>query len=188
MKYQLADHTLPPPTPSSYWVLPARLLAGAYPGHQDPVKHHSRIQALVGAGIRLFVNLMEPDETNYTGQGFVTYDGIAFKLSEGTQMCRHAICDQSVPTPSVMTAILDAIDEALDTNLPVYVHCWGGVGRTGTVIGCWLLRHGLATPEDVLDILRELRQQDQERRHRTSPETPEQRQFVKTWLSQVARV
>ena len=23
----------------------------------------------------------------------------------------------------------------------VYVHCWGGVGRTGTVVGCWLVRH-----------------------------------------------
>ncbi len=23
------------------------------------------------------------------------------------------------------------------------MHCWGGVGRTGTVVGCWLVRHGL---------------------------------------------
>ena len=24
----------------------------------------------------------------------------------------------------------------------VYVHCWGGVGRTGTVVGCYLVRQG----------------------------------------------
>ena len=24
----------------------------------------------------------------------------------------------------------------------MYLHCWGGVGRTGTVVGCWLVRHG----------------------------------------------
>jgi protein-tyrosine phosphatase len=66
---------------------------------------------------------------------------------------------------------------------PVYVHCWGGVGRTGTVIGCWLLRHGLAEPGDVLKVLMELRQQDQQRRQRMSPESPEQQRFVKGWLS-----
>ena len=80
-----------------------------------------------------------------------------------------------------MTTILDAIDSSLDAGEPVYVHCWGGVGRTGTAIGCWLLRHGLAEPSNVLDVLTHLRKQDQERRHRMSPETGEQQRFVKQW-------
>ena len=57
-----------------------------------------------------------------------------------------------------MTAILDAIDTSLTGGRLVYVHCWGGVGRTGTVVGCWLLRHGLATRDAVLDTLAQLRQ------------------------------
>src|SRR3712207_6971239 len=24
-----------------------------------------------------------------------------------------------------------------------YVHCWGGIGRTGTVVGCYLVEHGM---------------------------------------------
>ena len=48
-------------------------------------------------------------------------------------------------------------------------------------VGCWLLRHGLAEPSDVLDVLMRLRQQDQERRHRMSPETGEQQKFVRQW-------
>lgn len=24
----------------------------------------------------------------------------------------------------------------------VYLHCWGGIGRTGTIVGCWLARNG----------------------------------------------
>jgi len=73
MDYQLSDQTATPPTPSSYWVLPSRLLAGAYPGHQDPAEHQARIHAIVDAGVRLFLNLMEENETNYAGETFVSY-------------------------------------------------------------------------------------------------------------------
>ncbi len=31
-----------------------------------------------------------------------------------------------------MTTILDAIDASMTVDKPVYVHCWGGVGWTGT--------------------------------------------------------
>ena len=141
------------------------------------------IHTLVDAGICVFLNLMEEGETNYAGNTFVPYADVAENRSPEVRMSRRAIRDLSVPTPVKMTAILDAIDEALADGQPVYVHCWGGVGRTGTVIGCWLLRHGLATPRNVLDVLRVLRQQDQERRHRMSPETEEQQRFVKEWLA-----
>lgn len=33
---------------------------------------------------------------------------------------------------------------ALAAGQTVYVHCYGGIGRTGTVVGCWLVRHGLS--------------------------------------------
>ena len=42
-----------------------------------------------------------------------------------------------------MSRILDDVDAALADGRTVYVHCWGGIGRTGTVVGCWLMRHGL---------------------------------------------
>jgi protein-tyrosine phosphatase len=74
---------------------------------------------------------------------------------------------------------LDTIDAA--RNGGVYVHCWGGVGRTGTVVGCWLLRHGMATPDNVIETIRLLRRADPVRGHRPSPETPEQRRFILDW-------
>ena len=43
-----------------------------------------------------------------------------------------------------IAAIMDAIDGHIATGRTVYVHCRGGVGRTGTVIGCWLVRQGYA--------------------------------------------
>jgi protein-tyrosine phosphatase len=58
------------------------------------------------------------------------------------------------------------------------------VGRTGTVVGCWLLRQKLARPANVLDTIMELRKQDRERGQRMSPETPGQQRFVKQWPAQ----
>ena len=40
--------------------------------------------------------------------------------------------------------ILDEIDGAILNGKTVYVHCLGGIGRTGTVVGCYLVRHGIA--------------------------------------------
>ena len=71
-----------------------------------------------------------------------------------------------------MSDILDAIDAALRDGKTVYVHCWGGVGRTGTVIGCWLVRHG-KTGDEALSQIAEWwwRGVQKVRRQPRSPET-----------------
>ena len=87
-----------------------------------------------------------------------------------------------------MVEILDAIDDDLAGGHNVYVHCWGGVGRTGTVVGCWLIRHGYATADDVLEMISDLRIGDAgrgpnagPREARVSPETLDQVDFVVGW-------
>ena len=71
---------LTPPTRSSYWVEPRRLLAGAYPGSEHPDAHSKKIQAILDAGVRVFVNLMQEGETNHQGLPFVPYEDLARKL------------------------------------------------------------------------------------------------------------
>ena len=34
------------------------------------------------------------------------------------------------------------------------MHCWGGVGRTGTTVGCWLVRHGRSGTEALAELRR----------------------------------
>jgi hypothetical protein len=136
---------------------------------------------LVDAGVRVFISLMEPDETNHAGDPFVPYVDLVQSLQPEATCARFPIKDLSVPDVDQMKAILDTIDGQLSANQTVYIHCWGGVGRTGTVVACWLLRHGLASPDNVLSKLAHLRQQDKERGYRTSPETSAQQDFVLSW-------
>jgi protein-tyrosine phosphatase len=82
-----------------------------------------------------------------------------------------------MPSRASMAAIQDAIDAAITAQRPAYVHCWGGRGRTGTVVGVYLLRCGLATPDNFVDVLARLRA----RAPGASPETDEQIAFVRSW-------
>ena len=90
----------------------------------------------------------------------------------------------SVPeSPACMAAILDAVDDALSAGRGVYVHCLGGIGRTGTVVGCWLVRHGL-TGEEALDQIAGWWQHvPKSRWFRQSPQTSEQWDYVLGWGS-----
>lgn len=53
------------------------------------------------------------------------------------------IQDVSIPTSvKSVKELIERIQEILKENErnKVYIHCWGGVGRTGTIVGC-LLSH-----------------------------------------------
>ena len=95
---------------------------------------------------------------------------------------RHPIPDLGLPAREQMASILTTIREETEAGRPVYVHCWGGVGRTGTVVGCWLAEQGL-TGTEALERIAEIRQHTPDG-HRRSPETEAQRSFVCEWLDQ----
>ena len=167
------------PTGRSYWVVPGRFAAGAYPSTRvpGPDGRIEVIERLLAAGIDDFVNLTQ-DRPGGTDEHLRHYDEA---VSERGTVSRFEIPDLGIPTIEKMTAILDHLDEQLDAGRSVYVHCWGGIGRTGTVVGCWLLRHGEATPDDVLAVIAELRKGDIGAGNRASPETEEQRAFLRAW-------
>lgn len=157
------------PVDGSYWVLPERLLAGEYPSDPDPSVRDERLDRLRDAGIRLFVDLTEPLELE-------PYDHL---LGEARHE-RRPIADFGVTSRRRYREVLDVIDAGLaDGDGGVYVHCYRGLGRTGTVIGCWLVRHGL-DEGDVLARLAELRRDLPDARL-PSPQTREQRHVVTRW-------
>jgi Protein-tyrosine phosphatase len=183
--WQLAKTGAAAPTERCYWVVDDALLGGAYPSYPEPEKQGERVRALWRAGIRTFISLLEVSERSPSGAQLVDYLEPVRTLSDESgepgRCLQFQIEDVSIPTAELMRTILDAIDVSLAANRPVYVHCMGGIGRTGTMMGCWLLRHRLANKATVLDVIARLRQADVARRDAASPETEKQRQMVLDW-------
>jgi protein-tyrosine phosphatase len=92
---------------------------------------------------------------------------------------RESIPDMDVTDRQHMAAILDTIDADLAAGKTVYVHCWGGLGRTGMVVGCHLVRHGM-DPAEALSRIPELRR-DCASADQPSPQTEAQRSLVMWW-------
>ena len=173
------SESLPCPIPNTYWVVPGRFLAGEYPGAPVDALTRQKLQAMLQGGVTHFVDLTEPGE-------LVPYESLlheqAAQLGVAAFHARHAITDVSVPrTPSEMASILDAVDNAIAEGGTVFVHCWGGVGRTGTVVGCWLVRHGLTGDAALTQLGQWWKGVEKADRKRTSPETSEQHTYVRNW-------
>ncbi|MFO7785236.1 MAG: protein-tyrosine phosphatase family protein [Thermodesulfobacteriota bacterium] len=157
-----------------YWVVENRFLAGEYPRNIDEKSSLDKIGSLIRAGVSAFVDLTGEDE------GLKAYSHLLGKF-EGVSHQRFPIRDMSVPAgKGITTAILDAVDDHILHKRIVYLHCWGGVGRTGMIVGCWLARHGRQGKE-ALERLRELWQECPKSSYRDSPETREQVQYILDW-------
>jgi hypothetical protein len=172
------------PFERSYIVVPGRLLAGLYPASDQEVETTEKLQRLLAVGVNHIVNLTEPHEANYQGVRLVNYEPELTDLAaEGGQdiVCRRfPVRDLDVPSVTTMKAILDDIDGAAARGCRCFLHCWGGRGRTGTVVGCYLARHGLAVGNEALAMVRYLRRTDA-KSHTESPETDVQKEFVRRW-------
>jgi protein-tyrosine phosphatase len=165
------------PNTNTYWVS-QRLLAGEYPGHWDDAVAQQRLQAYLASGVTCFVDLTQEGE-------LAPYNLLLPERTASGQPIvyqRMGIRDFSLPrSPQFMAAILDRIDEASAAGHVVYVHCWGGVGRTGIVVGCHLVRHGRSGEQALAEIARHWQTVEKRTRHPRSPETPEQTAYVRQW-------
>ena len=54
----------------SYWAIPGKLLAGGYPGSENPIEEEKNLKRLIQVGIRHVISLMEPEEYNRPGEPF----------------------------------------------------------------------------------------------------------------------
>jgi protein-tyrosine phosphatase len=172
------------PFERSYWVVPGKFLAGYYPGDLDKDMMSHKLNGLLSVGISTVINLMEPDEINFYGDLFDQYETHLTSLAQyhyiPVECIRFPIRDMGIPSEELMIQILDKIDQAHSKKKSVYVHCLGGVGRTGTVVGCYLIRHGMANSKNVLITISSLMEKSNVFGYR-SPQTFDQEEFVFNW-------
>jgi protein-tyrosine phosphatase len=166
----------PKPDPNTYWVIPGKLLAGEYPGARDPEEARGRLRKFLGAGFRHFIDLTEAGELE-------PYAELLDKEEDsGTRYQRIPIGDVSVPEqPKTMAAIIATIDRGMAEGGVTYVHCWGGVGRTGVAVACWLQEQGRTPEEALAELAEKWRSCAKSVRKPSSPETAEQVRWVKEW-------
>lgn len=213
-------------TDESNWLLPDRLMVGAYPGSVDSELHDRQISSVLSTGIRTFVCLQREYDGNATrrqwrsGQRIRPYlnDAItmlrrgviaapsreqsgpvsrplaapAIPSSPSTSSASHSSSSQSADVRFVHCPIVDCdttsdqIIVELATNLlrrldvgeKIYLHCWGGHGRAGTVASILLgLLYGMDGPT-AMEWVQELH--DCRRYHLStpSPQTNKQRAQV----------
>ncbi len=176
--------------PQHYPIEPGVLYAGEYPGDMNPEIARARILGLGEMGIRTFIDLTTPDDP------LVRYEGMLVQVEQETGIpLRRISCpipDMGVPpsdesTHSIMATIRDAIEAAP----AVYIHCWGGIGRTGTVVGCWLRECGF-DPEAALEHVQHLYSSHMPKakagRYPESPQTEAQMNYVRQWKTTQNRI
>jgi hypothetical protein len=168
------------PIPESYWVIPGRLLAGEYPGKPfSPEITRARLDAFLQAGFDTFINLTCEDEIEDYAAMLGEQAGY---FTAKVECLRFPIDDFGLPTQQKMTDILAAIDLALQGDHRIYLHCYGGIGRTGTTVGCYLASNGCPGDQALEKLAGWWRSVPKSRVHPRSPETAEQEQFVREWL------
>jgi protein-tyrosine phosphatase len=140
-----------------------RLVAGRHPCAVDPLDAADVVRELSAEGVTLFVDLTVEGELEPYSE----------HVAAPARQVRMPIRDMSVPPREALVETLDAIDAELAAGGAVYVHCWAGCGRTGVVVGCWLVRHGL-DPHDALARIGETRGLG-------CPQTLEQRLTILAW-------
>jgi hypothetical protein len=162
----------------SYWIVPGRFLAGPNPyGAGNP----KRILELLGVGIDTFISLQQGGEFGIRNYSRALHQA-ASSLARKVHFLRRPIPDAGVCLPKQMSEILDTIDSRFAAGHVIYLHCWAGNGRTGWVVGCWLVRHGLSG-EDALRRIEELRSHDEYLASWSSPHTAQQFDMVGRWNS-----
>jgi atypical dual specificity phosphatase len=113
------------------WLLPDQLLACAYP------RRAAGLTALAQQGVSVVINLHQrAHHPSRLGQ---------FGLTE----VHLPVADFTAPSPEQLARGVEAIDQALAEGRRIAVHCGGGLGRTGTLLACYLVRHGMATVDAI---------------------------------------
>ena len=148
--------------PRFSWLVENKLAALSYPESEDA------LILLYRVGIRAILNLSEAPLPSNT-------------LNSVGLLIRHIpIAGFTAPTLDQVKHAVTMISSCLDSHLPVAVHCGAGLGRTGTILACYLVRQGISADRAITTI-REWRP--------GSIEVPEQEtviyeyeQFINTWV------
>jgi len=178
---KLSGPAIQPPRPhdNTYWVS-ENFLAGEYPTDaRGEAETRVKLRRYIDLGIDSFLDLTHEGEKLFPYKAILKEEADEKGLK--VEYKRFPIQDFGIPTKEQMKMILNYIDDAIERNKKPYVHCRGGIGRTGTTVGCFLVRHGNSGTESLEEVHRLFQSSGWCYESPSSPETGPQRTFVKEW-------
>lgn len=168
------------PIYQSYYLGTCNVFGGEYPGDKQRSNAEAKIKQMVHFGVRHFVDLTEEGE-------LVPYSQL---LPQSCTYTRLPIRDVSTPKDIYEACqYVKNINEFSRRNDGyVYIHCWGGVGRTGVISACWLAENmeGLSF-EKVMERLRSCFTSMPKSAYRTIPDTRQQEEFIRKYVNGLER-
>jgi ADP-ribosyl-[dinitrogen reductase] hydrolase len=150
------------------------LLAGEHPDAGELAATRDRIEILLAAGVRSFVDLTEADERE-------SYQEL---LPAHVRYANFPMPDHSLPRSSQQMREIQQTVELGMRDGAVYVHCRAGIGRTGVAIGCYLREQGESAQGALSELNRLWQQNARAASWPSIPETEAQEQYVRAWQAQ----
>lgn len=142
-----------------------------YPGHVYRRDTTTDLAALRASGVQLLVLMVEDGELRRWGDPRL----VELAAQAGLPLLRHPGPDgHAVASVADMEDIQSAIDRARATG-DVVVACMGGVGRSGMVAACALVRAGMSADAAIARV--------REVRHPTAVETQAQEELVRAYAA-----
>jgi len=177
------------PIPNSYWATPY-LVACEFPycpvtpaqiAHKQTKQ---KLDALLLAGVRTFIDLTEPHELFPYAPHLAARCALLGIDPRDVQYHNFPIRDRSLPeSVDFVRRVMVVLRDNERRGRICAVHCRGGIGRTGLVVGCWLVESGVA--KDGGDALRMIAEEwktvEKCKRFPCSPETGPQFEFVRNF-------
>ena len=172
----LAHPTFDTPIRNSYKV-DDRIYAGEYPATANEKLGHRDIDRFIRFGITHFIDLTESGE-------LLPYTQWLHK--EQTHI-RFAIKDCGVPTTDKTAQLIKTITTILkEKENRIYIHCRGGIGRTGTIAACYYATF-LKEYHPVIDLLTRQYSHCPKSAYRSTPETLEQKRFIMQYIDYISK-
>jgi len=144
----------------TFWIEKPWLMVGSYPAGNEKTTRDQKLSKIIESGIRCFINFTQKEELQWRkehGEPELTpYEpyarDIAKALDQDLIIYNFPIPDYEPPSEKQMNQILEKLRYNENHLIPTYLHCWGGKGRTGTVLGVWLKEERGYSGQEVIDL------------------------------------
>jgi protein-tyrosine phosphatase len=129
------------------WIINDKLAAS------NIIRNEKEIRELKKKGITNVVCLVEEHELPF--RNVKEYEEILSKY--GIELKHFPIKDFYAPSLEYLIKIIKYIDEKIKENKKVLVHCYGGLGRTGTIVASFLVYYKKISAEEAINYVRRIR-------------------------------